>query len=103
MVIGPFKAGEIIRIPLIVTLNNQAVSVANARVERLINPNGNNLSGYPKLMQMVETGVYYLKVQLFQTGNYTATIRAEMGNNTIEDIETFIIEPLNGLPRIECG
>jgi hypothetical protein len=103
MSIGPFRAGELMRIPLAVTLNGQAISVANARVQRLIDPVGNDIAGYPKYMITVEDGVYYLEVQLFQTGNYTAIIRAELSGETLEDIEPFVVEPPNGLPRIECG
>ncbi len=103
MALGPFRAGEIMRIPLAVTLNGQAIFVANPRIYRLINPVGVDLPGYPKTMITVETGIYYLEVQLFQTGNYTAIIRADLNGEILEDIEPFVVEPPNGLPRIECA
>jgi len=103
MAIGPFKAGDIMRIPLAVTLDGQTVAVSNPRVHRLIIPGKLDASGYPKTMTEIEPGVYCLEVQLFQTGNYTAIIRAELNGDTLEDIEPFVVEAPAGFPRIECA
>jgi len=103
MAIGPFKAGEIMRIPLAVTLDGQALEVVNPRVQRLVGPGKIDLPGYPQAMQALEIGVYVMEVQLFQTGNYTAIIRAELNGETLEDIEPFVVEPPAGFPRIECA
>lgn len=104
MGIGPFRAGGIARIPLAVTLDGKALAVSSPRVHRLVIPDQTDAAGYPKSMTEVEPGVYILEVQLFQTGNYTAVIRAELtGGDTIEDIEAFVVEPADGFPRIECA
>lgn len=104
MAIGPFKAGGIVRIPLAVTLDGKALAVDSPRVHRLVIPNKTDAPGYPKAMTELEPGVYCLEVQLFQTGNYTAIIRAELtSGETIEDIEPFVVEAAEGFPRIECA
>ena len=81
MAIGPFKAGEIIRIPLSVTLDGKAIAVANARVQRLILPDHTDAPGYPATMTTAEPGVYYLERQLLMIGNYTAIIRYSKGTD----------------------
>lgn len=103
MAIGPFKAGDIVRIPLAVTLDGKVIAVASPRVHRLVIPDKTDATGYPKSMTELEPGVYCLEVQLFQTGNYTAIIRAELNGDTLEDIEPFVVEPPAGFPRIECA
>lgn len=101
MAIGPFKAGDIIRIPLAVTLDGKALAVTNARVQRLILPDHIDALGYPATMTMAEPGVYYLERQLFTIGNYTAIIRCELDGSTLEGIESFNIQQPFGFPRIE--
>jgi hypothetical protein len=101
MAIGPFKAGDVVRIPLAVTLDGEALAVSNPRVHRLILPDETDATGYPQSMKTAETGVYYLEVQLFPIGNYTAIIRAELNGSTIEDIEPFNVQQPFGFPRIE--
>jgi hypothetical protein len=101
MAIGPFKAGDVVRIPLAVTLDGKALPVANPRVQRLILPDQTDASGYPKAMTEAEPGVYYLEVQLFQIGNYLAVIRAELDGTTLEGIEPFNVQQPFGFPRIE--
>jgi len=101
MAIGPFKAGEIVRIPLAVTLDGKALAVANARVQRLILPDKTDAPGYPAAMSTAEPGVYYLERQLFVIGNYTAIIRCELDGSTLEGIESFHIQQPFGFPRIE--
>ena len=101
--LGPFKAGDIMRIPLAVTLDGKVIAVASPRVHRLITPGKLDAPGYPKTMTELEVGVYCLEVQLFQTGSYTAIIRAELNGDTLEDIEPFVVEAPAGFPRIECA
>jgi hypothetical protein len=101
MSIGPFKAGDIVRIPLAVTLDGKALAVANARVERLIMPDRTDAPGYPAAMMSAEPGVYYLERQLFVIGNYTAIIRCELNGDTLEGIESFHVQQPFGFPRIE--
>lgn len=101
MAIGPFKAGEVVRIPLAVTLDGKALAVANARVHRLILPDRTDAPGYPTAMIRAEDGVYYLERQLFVIGNYTAIMRCEFDGSTLEGIESFNVQQPFGFPRIE--
>ena len=101
MALGPFKAGEYVRIPLAVTLDGKALPVANPRVHRLILPDQTDAPGYPQAMTEAEPGVYYLEVQLFRTGNYLVIIRSELNGTTLEDIESFHVQQPFGFPRIE--
>jgi len=101
MALGPFKAGEYVRIPLAVTLDGKALPVANPRVHRLILPDQTDAPGYPQPMVEAEPGVYYLEVQLFQIGNYLVVIRSELNGSTLEGIESFHVQQPFGFPRIE--
>jgi len=101
MAIGPFKAGDIVRIPLAVTLDGKALAVANPRIQRLILPDHTDAPGYPAAMSEAEPGVYYLERQLFVIGNYTAIIRCELDASTLEGIESFNVQQPFGFPRIE--
>jgi len=101
MAIGPFKAGDIVRIPLAVTLDGKALAVANPRVQRLITPDHTDAPGYPAPMTEAESGVYYLERQLFTIGNYTAIIRCELDGSTLVGIESFNVQQPFGFPRIE--
>jgi len=103
MGIGPFRAGKTARLPLAVTLDGETIAVGNPRVHRLIGPDQNDVQGFPQAMQTASTGIYYYEIQFFQTGNYTAIFRAELGGSTLEDIEPFVVEPPDGFPRIECA
>jgi len=103
MPIGPFQPSDKIRIPLEVTLNGRAIAISNPRVQRLIGPSGADLSGFPMTMTALKTGTYMLELILTTLGNYTAILQGELGNDTIEEIETFVIEKPFGLPRIEIA
>lgn len=99
--IGPYQPGDLIRIPLLITINGAPTDVANARVERIILPNNTDAVGFPRNMVRVQTGTYILEVQEFETiGNYTVIEKAELGGTTIECIVVFVIEKPFGQPRI---
>lgn len=102
--IGPYQPGDVIRIPLLVTVNGDTVDVANPRVERIILPNQTDATGFPRPMIRVQEGTYILEVSEFNTiGNYTVIERAELGSSTIECIVVFVIEKPFGNPRIEIA
>ena len=101
--IGPFQPGDVARIALEITINGEAVAVANPRVQRIILPDGTDASGYPKYMSVVKTGTYVLETVFDKIGNYTAILQAELGNNTIEQIAEFVVEKPFGYPRIEIA
>ncbi len=104
MAIGPYQPGDKVRIPLEVTLNGTATAVSNPRVQRLILPGGTDAVGFPIAMQTIKTGVYFYETTQFVTiGNYTAILQAELGANTLEVVESFVIEKPFGTPRIELA
>lgn len=102
--IGPYQPGDRIRIPLEVTLNGIAISVANPRVQRLVLPGGTDAAGFPAAMTEVKTGTYVYETTAFSTiGNYLAILQGELGTDTIECIVVFVIEKPFGQPRIEIA
>ena len=103
MALGPFQPGDTVRIPLEVTLNGVPIAVSDPRVQRIILPNGADAPGYPVSMSTVKTGTYFLEVSFITIGNYLAILQAEFGTDTIEEIESFIIEKPFGLPRIQIA
>jgi hypothetical protein len=55
-------------------------------------------------MTALKNGTYIFETSEFTTiGNYTAIIQAEVGGETIEEIEPFIIEKPFGFPRIRVA
>ena len=104
MGIGPFQPHpNIARINWEIVLNGVPVRVANPRIERIIQPNGTNLPGYPRPMSVVKDGTYLLETSFSVIGNYTAIMQGEYGNNTIENIAEFVVERPFGMPRIEVA
>lgn len=104
MGIGPYQPGEKVRIPLEVILNGQAITVLNARIQRLVLPNKTDAPGFPRAMTRLKDGTYIFETTEFTTiGNYTAIIQAEFGGDTIEQIEPFIIQKPFGFPRIRVA
>lgn len=101
--IGPFQPGEKARIPLEITINGVATAVGNPRVQRLILPDGTNMSGFPMPMVTIKSGTYMLEIVLTMIGSYIAILQSEYGNNTIEDIAEFVVIRPWGLPRIEVA
>ena len=100
---GPFQQGDTVRIPLEVLANGKALAVANARVQRLVLPDGTDDSRFPQAMVTLKNGTYILEEVFNDVGNYTAILQAEFGGDTIEEIESFIIEKPFGIPRIEIA
>lgn len=104
MGIGPYQSGEKVRIPLEVLLNGKAIPVSNARIQRIILPNKTNAAGFPRSMIKLKDGTYIFETTEFSTiGNYTAIIQAEVGGDTIEQIEPFIIQKPFGFPSIRVA
>ena len=103
MSVGPFQSGDKARIPLEVILNGKAIAVNNARVQRLVLPNGTDATGFPQLMTRLKDGTYIYEFYVNVIGNYTAILQAEFGQDTIEQIEPFVVEKPWGYPRIEVA
>lgn len=103
MGVGPFQLGETVRIPLEVTLNGKAYAVSNPRVQRLILPSGMDASGFPATMTALKDGTYIYEFTANYLGSYLAIINAEVGTDTIEQIEPFVVESPFGYPRIEVA
>jgi hypothetical protein len=103
MALGPFQPTDKVRIPLEVTLNGKAIPVAHARIQRLIMPDGADAPNFPQLMLELKPGTYMLELTLNTIGSYMVILQAEIGNDTIEQIETFIIERPFGFPRVEIA
>ena len=101
--IGPYQPGNTVRIPLEVIVNGVATAVSNARVQRLIVPDGTDLAGFPRAMTTLKDGTYMLEIVLTVVGSYTAIIQAEYGVQTIKQIAEFVIEKPFGFPRIEIA
>ena len=102
--IGPFQPSpNIARIAWEVVLNGVPVEVANPRIQRIIQPNGTDIAGYPRPMYRVKKGTYMLETSFAIIGNYTAVMQAEYGNKTIENIAEFVVERPFGYPRIEAA
>jgi len=101
--IGPFQPGDVARIPLEITINGEAISVVNPRVQRIVLPDGTDASGYPRPMITIKVGTYMLETIFDKIGNYIAILQAELGNKTIEQIAEFVVEKPFGLPRIEIA
>ena len=101
--IGPFQPGDVARIPLEITINGEAISVANPRVQQIILPDGTNAPGFPRTMETIKIGTYMLETVFTKIGNYIAILQAEFGNKTIEDIAEFVVEKPFGYPRIEIA
>jgi hypothetical protein len=101
--IGPFQPGDKARIPLEITINGVATSVANPRVQRVILPDGTSMAGFPKPMVTIKPGTYMLEIVFTMIGSYIAVLQSEYGNNTIEDIAEFVVERPWGFPRIEVA
>lgn len=101
--IGPFQPGDVARIPLEITVNGEAIAVANPRVQSILLPDGSYAPGYPQSMITIKTGTYILETIFTKIGNYTAVLQAELGNKTIEDIAEFVVEKPFGYPRIEIA
>ena len=103
MTVGPFQPGNKARIPLEVLLNGKPISVDNPRIQRLILPNGSDAVGFPQTMLRIKDGTYMYEFYVHIIGNYTAIIQAEIGIDTIEQIEPFIVEKPWGFPKIEIA
>lgn len=101
--IGPFQPGDVARIPLEITVNGEAIAVANPRVQRIILPDGTDAPGYPQYMETIKTGTYMLETIFTKIGSYIAILQAELGNKTIEDIAEFVVEKPFGYPKIEVA
>ena len=102
--IGPYQPGDVVRIPLLVTVNGDTVDVDSPRVERILLPNQTDAPGFPRDMTRIQEGTYILEVSEFDTiGNYTVIEKAELGSSTIECIVVFVIEKPFGQPRIEIA
>jgi len=92
MSIGPFQPSDTVRIPWEVTLNGKALAINSPRVQRLVLPNGTDMAGFPMAMSALKPGAYILELSLHTIGNYTIIMQGEFGDETIEDMETFVIE-----------
>jgi hypothetical protein len=103
MSIGPYQPGNKVRIPLEVLLNGKPIPVDNPRVQRLVLPDGSNAIGFPQIMTALKPGTYMYEFTVHIVGNYTAILQAEIGIDTIEQIEPFIVEKPWGFPRIEVS
>lgn len=101
--IGPYQPGDIVRIPLEITVNGVATSVANPRVYRIIGPDKIDVPGFPQGMTTIKSGTYCFEIRLTKIGSYIAILQAEYGNATIEQIAEFVIEKPFGFPRIEIA
>jgi hypothetical protein len=101
--IGPFQPSpNIARISWEVVLNGVAVEVADPRVERIVQPDGTDLVGYPRSMFRLKKGTYMLETSFEIIGSYTAIMQGEYGNKTIETIAEFVVEKPFGYPKIEA-
>jgi hypothetical protein len=101
--IGPFQPNNIARIAWEVVVNGVPTEVASPRIQRIIQPNGTDIAGYPRSMFRVKEGTYMLETAFLVIGNYTAIMQGEYGNNTIENIAEFVVEKPFGFPRIEVA
>lgn len=101
--IGPFQPGDVARIALEIVINGVATPVANPRVQKIIQPDGTDLTGYPKSMNPIKSGTYILETTFNIIGNYTAILQAELGGSTIEQIAEFVVEKPFGFPKIEVA
>lgn len=103
MAIGPFQPSDKVRIPWEVLLNGKALAVANPRVQRLVLPDGTDMPGFPRPMFALKPGSYILELSLHTIGNYTVILQAEFGSETIENMESFLIEKPFGYPTINAA
>lgn len=103
MSIGPFQPSDTIRIPWEVTLNGKPFAITDPRVQQLVLPNGTNMPGFPMAMSTLKTGSYMLELSLHTIGNYIAIMQGEFGGETIEDMESFVIEKTYGYPSINAA
>lgn len=102
--IGPYKPGDKIRIPLEMTLNGLPVAVISPRIQTLILPDGTFSDEFPAEMTTIKDGTYiYETTSLTTIGNYTAILQAELASDTLETIVVFVIEKPFGAPRIEIA
>jgi hypothetical protein len=101
--IGPYQPGDIVRIPLEVTINGVPTVVGHPRVQKIILPDMSEMPGFPRYMSTVKPGTYMFEIRLTTIGSYTAILEAEYGNATIEQIAEFVIERPWGFPRIEVA
>lgn len=102
--IGPFVVGELGRIVLEFSQNNAPVEVNNPRVQQIFGPDGEEISGYPKLMTEIKSAVYYMEDIFEVAGNYTAIIQAEYNLIIIEKVVEFVVQTRSlGYPRIEVA
>jgi len=101
--IGPYQPGDVVRIPLEVTVNGVPTVVGQPRVQRLIMPDGSDHVGFPRYMTTIKPGTYMLEIVLTTIGSYTAILEAQYGNATIEQIAEFVIERPWGFPKIEIA
>lgn len=102
--IGPFQpTPNIARIAWEIVVNGEPVEVANARIERIVQPDGTDLQGYPRSMFKIKKGTYMLETSFDKVGNYTAIMQAEYGNKTIENIAEFVVEKPFGYPQISVA
>ena len=63
-------------------------------------PNGTDAVGFPVYMTTLKTGTYMYEFYVFTVGNYTAIVQAEIGTETIEEMQPFIVEKPHGYPTI---
>ena len=103
MTIGPYQLSDTVRIPLEVTLNGIPIAVTNPRLQQLVLPDGTSASGFPQTMTRLKDGTYMYEFVATIVGNYIAIIQAELGSNTIEQIEPFVVGKPFGFPRIEVA
>ena len=102
--IGPFQPSpNIARIAWEVVLNGVPIEIINPRIERIIQPNGTDLIGYPRPMFRIKIGTYMLETSFNIVGNYTAIMQAEYNANSIENIAEFVVEKPFGFPSISVA
>jgi len=102
--IGPFQPSpNIARIAWEVLISGIPVEVINPRVQRIIQPNGTDVVGYPRSMFKIKDGTYMLETSFSVIGNYTAIMQAEYGSDTFENIAEFVVEKPFGYPQISVA
>lgn len=98
--VGPFEIGTVARLNWEVQSNGVPIDVADARVERVILPDGTDMANFPRPMYKAKTGLYILETTFEIFGNYTAIFQAKYGNETIESIAEFVVTRAWGFPQI---
>ena len=105
--IGPFVVGEKARIALEVLDNGIPVEVGNPRVTRIIDPDGEDLDGFPLLMdKSPQKAIYYVDFVFEKVGPHLCVLNADYGSSavSIEQIGEAMVTTRTsvGYPRIEA-